>query len=449
MATVTRVPATSDFEFEDRVLRKTFRRLIVFLFLIYIFNYLDRINLGFAALSMNRELKLTATMFGLANTIFAAGYAVCEIPSNVLLARFGARKWIARILFTWGLASTATMFVIGPHSLYTIRLIEGIAEAGFVPGILLYLTFWFPPSFRARATALFLIAQPVTIIIGSSLSGVILDSHGILGLSGWRLLFFVEGFPAMILGIVTYFYLSDRPADCRWLNEKEKAALEGRLQREQTVPSTHASYRKAWREIFTRNALLLSLAYFGIVAALNTTAYWTPQILREVAKHRSFSYVGLLTAIPAVLTAIAMPIWGSRSDRKMERTWHLIGPLLLAATGWAVVAFVSMPESRLLGLICASVGGFVAMTIFWTIPPHVLSPGARPVGIAFISTAGMIGGLVAPFVVGFLKDLTHTFTASLLFIVVVLVIAAAAVFLVPAAERKRVAVMAGVAESAD
>jgi ACS family 4-hydroxyphenylacetate permease-like MFS transporter len=414
---------------EDQALRKAFRYLIPFLFVMFIFSYLDRINVGFAALSMNKDLKLTATMFGLANTFFYLGYALCEVPSNMLLAKYGARKWLARIMITWGLASAATMFAVNANSLYTIRLLVGIAEAGFMPGILLYLTYWFPPTYRARAIAVFLAAQPVTIALGSPISGFILDhSNQLLGLVGWQWMFIFEGLPAVLLGIIAFFYLPEGPAQAKWLSPSDKELIKRSLEREVTLAAPKAKGH-LWREVFSSKIMILGVAYFGLVVGLNTLATWTPQIVREVTKAYSFSHTALIVAFPAIATTIAMPLWGMSSDRRMERTWHIVAPMLLAALGWALIALVKMPELRMFGLVSVAVGAFLAMSIFWTLPPNVLSSTARPVGIALINTMGICASAISPMIVGYLKDLTHSWTASLMFVVLMLLMGAVLIFL--------------------
>jgi ACS family 4-hydroxyphenylacetate permease-like MFS transporter len=411
----------------ETVLRKVSRRLIPFLFLLYVFAYLDRINIGFAALSMNRDLGLTATMFGIANTIFYVGYFLFEIPSNLMLARLGARIWIPRIMITWGIASTATMFASTPASLYVIRFLVGVAEAGFVPGVLLYLTYWFPPSHRGRANAVFMIAMPVTIAFGASISGLILQwGDGLLGVAGWRWLFLVEGLPSLVLGAVAAFYLTSRPADAKWLTEPEKTALEASLAGTEPAPFG----KGAFREILGRDVVLLSIAYFGLTMTLNTNATWTPTIAREALEGSSFSFVGLVVAIPAFVTVLLMPLWSARSDRKGERTWHIVLPMTLAALGWLLVAAAPSPWSRFVGLVWVSIGAFTAMAVFWTVPQAILSAPARPAGIAFISSCGILASATSPLLVGRLRDLTGSFTASILFVAVVLVAAAGLVFLV-------------------
>ncbi|MGH9388243.1 MAG: MFS transporter, partial [Vicinamibacteria bacterium] len=345
----------------ESVVRKVSRRLIPFLFLLYVFSYLDRINIAFAALSMNRDLGLTATMFGIANTIFYVGYFLFEIPSNLMLARFGARVWIPRIMITWGIASTATMFAVTPAGLYLIRFLVGVAEAGFVPGILLYLTYWFPQSHRARANADFMLAMPVTIAFGASISGLILQwGDGFLGLAGWRWLFLIEGLPSVLLGVVAAFYLTSRPADAKWLTEEEKAALV------RSLASGEAGHSKKspWKELLGRNVILLSVAYFGLTMTLNTNATWTPTIAREALEGSSLSFVGIVVAIPALVTALVMPLWSARSDRRQERTLHIVLPMGLAALGWLLVATAPEPWARFVGLVWVSIGAFAAMAVF-------------------------------------------------------------------------------------
>lgn len=415
----------------ESVIRKVSRRLIPFLFLLYIFSYLDRINIGFAALSMNRDLGLTATMFGIANTIFYVGYFLFEIPSNLMLARFGARVWIPRIMITWGIASTATMFAATPAGLYLIRFLVGVAEAGFLPGILLYLTYWFPQSHRARANAVFMLAMPVTIAFGASISGLILQwGDGFLGMAGWRWLFLIEGLPSVLLGIVAAFYLTSRPADAKWLTEEEKAALVGSL----ASGEAGHSKKSPWKELLGRNVILLSIAYFGLTMTLNTNATWTPQIAREALEGWSLSLVGIVVAIPAILTAFVMPLWSARSDRRKERTLHIVLPMCLAALGWLLVATAPQPWARFVGLVWVSIGAFAAMAVFWTVPPVILSTPARPAGIAFISSCGILASATSPLLVGWLRDLTGSFTASVLFVAVVLVAAAALVRVVRGAQ---------------
>jgi ACS family 4-hydroxyphenylacetate permease-like MFS transporter len=404
----------------EEAYRKIFRRVVWYLFVLYICAYLDRINIGFAALAMNRDLGLTPVTFGIANTIFYLGYLVFEVPSNLMLARFGARTWLARIMITWGIASTATALAAGETSLYVLRLLVGIAEAGFVPGVLLYLTYWFPQAYRARANALFMVAQPVSIAFGSILSGYLLRMDGILGLAGWRWLFIIEGVPSIVLGVVTFFYLRNGPRDAAWLSAAEKAAVEEHLAAEAPPPSQQGS---TWTELRSPQVLLLCLAYFGLVSTLNTNATWVPQIVREILGGQGdFVTVGMWAAVPALLTVVAMPLWSRRSDRQQERLWHVVIPLATAAVGWLLVTLPAVPLVRFGGLALVSIGAFCAMSILWTLPANVLSKSARPAGIALISMAGILGSAVSPSIIGFLRDQTGTFRSGLFYMVALLVV---------------------------
>jgi ACS family 4-hydroxyphenylacetate permease-like MFS transporter len=411
----------------EQVIGKVWRRLIPFLFVLYVINYLDRINLGFAALSMNKDLMFSATVFGLANSIFYFGYVACEIPSNLLLARFGARVWLARILISWGLASTATMFVAGPYSLYIIRFFVGVLEAGFVPGVLLYLTYWIPRTHRARANGYLMMAQPVAMALGGSMSGLILEHfNGVAGLQGWRWMFLFEGLPAAILGLVAYFYLTDRPADATWLDAGEKTALGTLLVAAQT------GGRKAsiLKQTLEPRILLLALAYFCLVNTLNANGTWIPTIVREVLKARSLTSVGFVTAIPALSALILMPIWTRSSDKSQERKWHLIAAMAMAAIGWLMVIYLAQPELRLAGLIFTVSGAFSAMSLFWTLPQAILSEEARPAGIGFISAVGLLGSAASPAVIGILRDLTGSFNAGLFYVTALLVISMVLIWIV-------------------
>ncbi len=413
-----------------RIIAKVGRRLIPFLFILYIINYLDRINIGFAALSMNKDLGLSATAFGFASTIFYIGYVACEVPSNLLMVRYGARVWLARILVSWGIASAATMLVFDSSSLYLARFLVGVMEAGFVPGVLLYLSYWFPASHRARANAFLMMAQPVAMAVGSGVSGLILENaHGLFAVQGWRWLFLLEGLPAVPLGIMAYFYLSDRPEKAKWLTPAEADTLNGMLAAEKPAARATDSL-SVWKQLADKNIVMLSLAYFCLVNTINVNATWIPTIVRSVLQSHTFSYVGLVTAIPAIVTLVLMPLWGVSSDRKQERCWHAVAALALAAIGWQLVIFAPQPEFRLLGLVCTTAGAFCAMSVFWTLPQTLLSEAARPAGIAVISAVGLMGSASSPSVIGYLRDLTGNFSAGLLYSTVLLVISMVLVVIV-------------------
>jgi MFS transporter, ACS family, 4-hydroxyphenylacetate permease len=394
MTTAIQSSMMADLVGDDRVFRKVFRRIIWFLFILLLVSFMDRINIAFAALTMNKDLGLNAAAYGMSLTVFYIAYTLFEIPSNLVLAKVGARLWIARIMITWGLASAATMFAVGMWSLYGIRALVGIAEAGFFPGILLYLTYWFPRSCRARANALFIMGIPATIAIASTISGLVLQMHGIFGLAGWRWLFLLEGLPAVLLGVLCLFYLDDGPAHANWLSDEEKREIASRLERDRALEQTDATQRGILSQLGSRNVLLLSAAYFGLVTSLNANSTWVPQIVHGFAHGASYAVIGLLTALPAVLTVAIMPLWGASSDRRNERDWHLRIAMLAAAIGWLLVITSSVPEVRYLGLIIVSLGSFCALLTFWTFPASstILSSDARPAGIALINCGGIGGG---------------------------------------------------------
>jgi MFS transporter, ACS family, 4-hydroxyphenylacetate permease len=407
---------------EKTVIGKVFRRLIWFCFALYIVAYLDRINIGYAALTMNKDLGLTATMFGFANTLFYTTYMLFEIPSNLLLVRFGARRWIARIMITWGLASAATMLVVGPNSLYFVRALVGLAEAGFVPGMLLYLSLWFPTAYRARVMSIFMTAMPVTMLLGSPLSGVILQMHGAFGIAGWRWLFLIEAVPSILLGLVALRFLTDRPAEAAWLTANERATLERSLARD-TEAKPSALPRTMLQELGSATVLLLCLAYFCLVNSLNTFATWSPQIIRDVLGGNATPLaVGLVGAIPPIFTIIGMVLFGATSDRTGDRLWHTMLLFALAALGWTIVVVSGIPDIRLAGLNLVSVGAFTGMALFWAFCTPLLTLEQRPASIALISTAGILGSATSPTIVGFLRDLTHSFSSGLWYAVGLLVI---------------------------
>jgi ACS family 4-hydroxyphenylacetate permease-like MFS transporter len=431
MAVTIRSAMTADAAPNDVVFRKVFRRLIWFLFTLLVISFIDRINVAFAALTMNKALGLTATAFAMSITVFYVAYALFEVPSNLILAKVGARLWIARIMITWGLASAATMFAVNAWSLFGLRALVGAAEAGFLPGILLYLTYWFPRSCRARANALFIMGIPATIAIASTISGFILQMDGFLGLAGWQWLFLLEGLPAVVFGIICVFYLDDSPAVAKWLSDDEKQEIAARLEQDRALEEAQHNGRTVLGQLGSRNVMLLCAAYFGLVTSLNANSTWVPQIVHGLVGSASYAVIGLLTALPAILTVAVMPSWGASSDRRNERVWHLRIALLLAATGWLLVIGAGLPIVRYFGLTLTSAGSFCALLVFWTIPVAILSPAARPAGIAFINTIGIGGGsALSPLVIGYFKDLTGSFTSGLIYVIVMLIMSIICITLV-------------------
>ena len=436
MAVTTGSAMTVDAAPNDLVFRKVFRRLIWFLFILLVVSFIDRINVAFAALTMNKALGLSATAFAMSITVFYVAYALFEVPSNLILAKVGARLWIARIMITWGFASAATMFAVDAWSLFGLRALVGAAEAGFLPGILLYLTYWFPRSCRARANALFIMGIPATIAIASTISGFILQMDGLLALAGWQWLFLLEGLPAVACGIICLFYLDDLPARAKWLSEDEKQEIATRLEQDRALEENVHGKRSVLSQLGSRNVVLLCAAYFGLISSLNANSTWVPQIVQGLAGGTSYAVIGLLTALPAIITVALMPSWGASSDRRNERVWHLRIALLLAAAGWLLVIGSDVAIARYLGLVLVSAGSFCALLTFWTIPVAILSPAARPAGIAFVNTIGIGGGsAISPLVIGYLKDLTGGFTSGLLYVIAMLIMSVICVTIVAAQTR--------------
>ncbi|MBP6123831.1 MULTISPECIES: 4-hydroxyphenylacetate permease [Providencia] len=424
---------------QQQVINKLFKRLIVFLFVLFVFSFLDRINIGFAGLTMGKDIGLSSTMFGLAATLFYVTYVIFGIPSNIMLSIVGARRWIATIMVLWGIASTATMFATGPTSLYVLRMLVGIAEAGFLPGILVYLTYWFPAYFRARANALFMIAMPVTMAFGSLASGYILGLDGVLDLKGWQWLFLLEGFPSVILGGLVWFYLDDSPKKAKWLTQEDKDTLQEMMDHDQlelvqphgSKSHTALQNKSLWKEIFTPVILMYTVAYFCLTNTLSAINIWTPQIMQSFNQGSSNAMIGLLTAIPQFCTILGMIYWSRRSDRLQERKMHTALPYLFAAAGWVLAAMTSHPVVQLLGIIMASTGSFTAMAVFWTTPDQSISLRARAIGIAVINATGNIGSAVSPLLIGWLKDQTGSFNSGLYFVAGLLVVGALIVMAIP------------------
>lgn len=400
-------------EAEARAVRRVFVRLSVFLFALSIAMSLDRTNIGFAGLQMRKSLGLNAMQFGFTITIFSVGYILAEIPSNIMMARVGARWWLPRITITWGLASAAMMFATGANSLYALRFILGLAEGGFLPGVVLYLSLWLPEYHRARAMSLFMLAQPVSFVLNPLVSGPLLQMDGVLDLAGWQWLFLLEGIPSVLMGIYGFYFLTDLPRNAGWLSAAEKSALAAAMVRQEPLRADGGQSPR--REYGSWLMLFLALTYFGLPVSLATYATWSPQIVRElVPAGSSFVTVGLVNAIAPAFAVLVMPWWSARSDRRQERVWHCIVPLALAAMGWMVLALSGNAVVKLAGLTLAICCAFAAQGIFFTLVAGRLSARARPVGIAMISATGLVGAAASPPVTGFFRDLTGSFSIGLM-----------------------------------
>jgi ACS family 4-hydroxyphenylacetate permease-like MFS transporter len=420
---------------EAPILKKVSRRFVWFLFILFVINYIDRGNVGIAALTMNRDLGISPSMFGVSLAIFSVGYAICEIPSNMILAKVGARRWFARIMVTWGIATVLCVFAWGAWSLTGFRLLVGIAEAGFAPGLVLFVTYWYPQFYRSTAQSGFMIAQPIAGATGAIVGGLILGMNGIWGLAGWQWLFIIEGVPAIVFGIATWFYLSDRPEQAKFLSAAERATLVAALKldseaREQLV--ANVDKRSIARLVLSRDMLVLSFCFGCMVANFAALGSWMPQIVRDLVTPGTPTWIiGLITAIPSLCTIAAIPLWSMHSDRKQERFWHCIGPVLVGAAAWEVAATIHQPFVQMTALTIASVTTIAAWPIFFTLPAAVLPRNAHAAGIAFLNTVGIGGAAVSPIIMGFMRDWTGSFAAPMAVMGLLLAVGAAAVFVVP------------------
>lgn len=403
-----------DTDLRDRTIGKLNRRIVLFAFICFIVNYLDRVNIGFAALHMNTDIGLTPYMFGIGAGIFFVGYLLFEIPSNMMLHRFGPRIWIARIMLTWGIVSCAMAFVQGPTSFYIMRFLLGVAEAGFAPGILLYVTYWFPARERGRATATFMTATVLSIVIGAPLSSWLIDAgEGLWGLRGWQAMFVLEGVPAMLLGVVAYFYLVDSPEkDRHWLAPDERQWLITQLDAERRAAP--ADTRHSLSEVFSDwRVWLLTIVYMFNGIAVYGVIMWLPQIVKSLGNLTTMQ-TGFVSAIPFIFAGAGLVLVSRSSDRTGERKFHtamggLIGGIFLAAS--------TLVASPLMGLVLLCVCAFFLwsyMGVFWTLPPQFLQGAAAAGGIAAINGFAQIGGFTGPYIVGYVKTATDSFQLSLL-----------------------------------
>ena len=408
------------------VLAKVRRRLIPFLFLLYIVAYLDRINVGFAALQMNQALGFSATVYGFGAGIFFLSYALFEIPSNVILARVGARVWIARIMISWGLVSSATMFVRSAPAFYALRFLLGAAEAGFFPGIIFYLTRWFPAGERARTIAAFMTATLIAGVIGGPISGRLLSLHGAGGLQGWQWLFLLEGVPSIVLGFVVLNVLTESPDQAAWLTGDERAILNASLRRD-AAAVRHETTRGA---LTNPRTWLLAVVYFTIPVTLYGIGFFLPQMLKTASGSSDLT-VGLLSAVPYAAGAVAMVMVGRHSDRTGERRWHVLGSALVSAAGLTLCAATSGLGWTMLSLSIAMLGLASMFGPFWALATSTMGGVGAAASIALVNSVGNTGGFVGPYLLGAINDATHSFALGLLAIAGMLAGGAALVLLVP------------------
>lgn len=403
----------------ERTYSKVTWKLVPLLLICYVMAYLDRINVGFAQLQMKSELAFSDAVYGLGAGIFFVGYFLFEVPSNLILEKVGARLTLLRIMFVWGLLSAGMAFISSPMMYYIMRFLLGVAEAGFFPGVILYLTYWFPGSRRARIIAMFMSGIAIAGVLGGPVSGWIMnDMAGVAGLSGWQWMFIIEGLPSTLLGIFVYFYLVDRPEDAKWLTSSEQRILRHHLDVERAddpMPHHGAGKRhSAWEAFKDPKVYVLSFSYFCFICGVYVISFWLPTFIKGMGV-QSVLDVGLLSAIPYGITAVGMVLIGRHSDLKRERRWHCAIPAFLGAV--ALVAMVHVPISNmplgLLFLTLASLGIITTMPIFWSIPTAYLRDSAAAGGIAFINSLGLVGGFVSPFLLGWIKTTTGNLSMGL------------------------------------
>src|SRR5262245_40415290 len=419
MSSTTAVPGPrpdliggDDTELARTTMRRVSQRLVPLLFVLFILNYLDRTNVAIAKLQMSADLRFSDTAYSFGVSIFFVGYTLFEIPSNLILARVGARRWIARIMITWGLVASAMMFVRTPLHFYVLRLLLGVAEAGFVPGIVYYLSQWFPAQQRARAVSRFLVAGPVAMAIGSPLTGWLLGLNGWHGLAGWQWVFLLEGIPSVLMGAAVLVLLTDAPSTARWLSPAQREWLAARLERDaeqSTAPHGLSTLGALTHPVVLR----LSILYFLAITALWTYIYWAPTVIQDTL-HTTSAMTGVITGGIAAVTSVVMLVVGASSDRTGERFVHAGAPFVVVALAWAGAALAPHPLARVACFALVYVGFESFCGPFWCLPSHLLRGTAAAAGIALVNSFGYLAGIVAPLGLGVLKDMTGSMTAGML-----------------------------------
>ncbi|RIV80144.1 MFS transporter [Aurantiacibacter xanthus] len=411
---------TTTGELEKRTIAKLRWRIIPFVMLLYFIAYLDRVNIGFAALTMNADIGLSSAAFGFGAGIFFVGYFIFEVPSNLILHKVGARRWIARIMVTWGVVSMAMALVQGETSFYILRFLLGVAEAGFFPGIILYLSYWFPARHRASMTALFMAAVPLSVALGSPISGALLELDGLLGLKGWQWMFLLEGAPAIILAWFVLKYLTDRPDRADWLNDDEREWLLAEMAEEARNTKPAHDWREGLTALKNPRVLALSLVYFGTSAGLYTLSIWSPQMIAQFGTTPLMT--GLFNAVPAIFAVIAMILWSMHSDKTGERNWHVVIACLVAAGGLILAAYASSLMAVLLALVIVNVGVSSAKPPLWSMPTMFLGGAAAAAGIATINSIGNLGGFFGPYIIGWVLEVTSSYKGGLFAVAALLVL---------------------------
>ncbi|WP_228893304.1 MFS transporter [Pseudoduganella aquatica] len=397
---------------EAETIRKVTWRLIPFLMVCYLLAFIDRGNIGMAALQMNHDLGITPRVFGFAGSLFFISYFLFEVPSNLALQKFGARKWIARIMITWGIVTACTAMVQGQASLFAMRFLLGAAEAGFFPGVLLYLTYWFPAAYRARIIAIFMVAVPMASFVGSPLSALLLQADGMLGLRGWHWLFILEGVPTVAMGVVCLFFLTDRPQQARWLTEEQRNWLAGRLEQERNAKKGGAK-PTVWQLFRSKEVLGMALICATASSAGSVLGIWQPQLIKSFGL--TVMQTGLVNAIPYVIASVAMVWWGRHSDKKRERRWHTAIPLALIAAGMLCTLLTTSLATTIALLSCVLIGAYSFKGPFWALSSSWLAPSSAAAGLATINAvSNLIGGGLMVNVYGWIKEETGSHALALM-----------------------------------
>jgi MFS transporter, ACS family, tartrate transporter len=436
--------AANDLALEKATMRRVILRLVPFLMVCYFFALLDRVNIGFAALQMNKDLGLTPAMFGFAASLFFISYFLVEVPSNLALQKVGARRWIARIMITWGMISGLMAFVVGPYSLYVMRFILGAAEAGFFPGAILYLTYWLPSEYRARILATFTVSIPIATFIGSPLSVSLLELNGVLGLKGWQWMFILEGIPTTLLGIACLFVLTDRPSEANWLTAEQRTWLTTRMEAEaaRKKPIGHLSL---WQLATNKYFITMALVCAGASATGSVLSVWQPQILKSFGLTNL--QTGFVNSIPYGIATVLMIFWGRHSDSTGERRWHTATPLLLAAFGFAALNLTgSAIIPTVFAVSCCLVGAYSFKGPFWALSAGWLSASTLAAGLAGINAiANLIGGGIMVNAVGLLKEWSGSYAVGMIPLVVLTLAGAISVLAISRSHARETAAAAAAA----
>ncbi|WP_430869786.1 MFS transporter [Cupriavidus basilensis] len=425
---------------ERSAIRKVSLRLVPFIALMFFINFLDRTAISFAGPNgMTKDLGLTAAQFGFAAGVFFVGYILLEIPSNLALHKYGARRWLARIMVTWGIVAILFTWVRSIEGLYLLRFLLGVAEAGFFPGAILFLSMWVPARHRCHVLALFYLAQPLTIVIGAPVAALLIEAQGLFGLAGWRIMFFGVAVPAIVVGVITWFYLADKPAHAKWLTPAERAWLSDELDKEEQV-KPHSHGRMAGQALRDGRVWVLALTYFGLIYGLYALAFFLPTIIGgfEAQYGTKFDVFqkGLITAIPYLPAALALFLWSRDASRRGVRPWHVGVPALIGAVSIPVALYMQSPAATVAVITVTACAIFSALPNFWSIPARFLSGAGAAAGIALINTIGNFAGFAAPFVTGTVKDATGSYQVPMFIVGGFMLLSAVLIFAISAREKR-------------